>query len=368
MEIPIFLGVYTILLVGIVLYGGLKHRPKARGFVTIPETLIALSEVTVIVPFRNESKQLPLLLNCLQRSHTLPARWIFVNDHSDDNSVAVFGDKSWGISVELLHLPQGKQGKKEALRVGMAQVTTKWVLTMDADVVFDHSFFTHIQKLPEADLWILPVILVAENPLNQWQEVDLHITNAVNVGLYGVHRPVICSGANLLFKSEVFRQVEDWEAHQSISSGDDMFTLRAFRQAKRDIRLLSDSQVAVYTPATRGFLNFMSQRLRWVGKTLHVKDHLATFLGFVQTLFSLTFFGCLVNLVLEQKFEQILIFLGFKSLVEMIVFAPYFFRFKRFGPWLFLPLMQLLNPLYHFLLLVLAPFVRPRWKGRLVNA
>lgn len=363
MEVPLFLSFYGGLLCWIVIYGGFKHRSKA---LSNPAGNVSLDELTVLVPLRNEAKNLPKILDCLRCSRVKPVRWIFINDHSDDESKAVFDRHAAGLPVEWLSLPDGLQGKKEALRFGLSFVSTQWVLTMDADVTFKSTYFSQIQELPEADLWILPAVLVGESPLNQWQEVDLHMMNAINVGLYGVYRPVICSGANLLFQLEVYRQVDDWDAHKNISSGDDIFTLRAFRRAKRDVRLISEPSLAVFSPTTRGLWGFMNQRLRWIGKTTQVKDHFATFLGVLQSLFSLAFVGIVAKLWTEHDLEYMLVLLVVKAFLEWAVFAPYFLRYKRLGPWFMLPIVQWFAPLYHGLLWALIPVVKPRWKGRRV--
>lgn len=363
MEVPLFLSFYGGLLCWIVIYGGFKHRSKAF---SNPAGNVSLDELTVLVPLRNEAKNLPKILDCLRCSRVKPVRWIFINDHSDDESKAVFDRHAAGLPVEWLSLPDGLQGKKEALRFGMSFVSTQWVLTMDADVTFKSTYFSQIQELPEADLWILPAVLVGESPLNQWQEVDLHMMNAINVGLYGVYRPVICSGANLLFQLEVYQQVDDWDAHKNISSGDDIFTLRAFRRAKCDVRLISEPSLAVFSPTTRGLWSFMNQRLRWIGKTTQVKDHFATFLGVLQSLFSLAFVGIVAKLWTEHDLEYMLVLLVVKAFLEWAVFAPYFLRYKRLGPLFMLPIVQWFAPLYHGLLWALIPVVKPRWKGRRV--
>lgn len=363
MEVPLFLSFYGGLLCWIVIYGGFKHRSKA---LSNPAGNVSLDELTVLVPLRNEAKNLPKILYSLRCSRVKPVRWIFINDHSDDESQAVFDRHAVGLPVEWLSLPDGLQGKKAALRFGMSLVATKWVLTMDADVTFKPTYFSKLQELPEADLWILPAVLVGESPFNQWQEVDLHMMNAINVGLYSVYRPVICSGANLLFQLEVYRQVDDWDAHKNISSGDDIFTLRAFRRAKRDVRLISEPLLAVFSPTTRGLWSFMNQRLRWIGKTTQVKDHFATFLGVLQSLFSWAFVGIVAKLWTEHDLEYMLVLLVVKAFIEWSVFASYFLRYKRLGPWLMLPIVQWLAPLYHGLLWALIPVVKPRWKGRRV--
>ncbi|NDB33825.1 MAG: hypothetical protein EB023_00435 [Flavobacteriia bacterium] len=163
-------------------------------------------------------------------------------------------------------------------------------------------------------------------------------------------------------------QVQDWEQHKHISSGDDLFSLRAFRKAERDIRLLADAGVAVLTPSTEGIRAFFQQRLRWISKTSKVQDPLANLLGIVQGILATAFLGGLLTLLFQQEFYHCWILLGFKFLVDWAVFSPYCFRFKRWGAWLLIPLVQLFSPLYFFSLLVCMPFVTPQWKGRKVNA
>jgi hypothetical protein len=110
----------------------------------------------------------------------------------------------------------------------------------------------------------------------------------------------------------------------------------------------------------------MNQRLRWIGKTTRVKDHFATFLGILQSLISLVFVGIVAKLLAEQNMDTLLVLLLVKASIEWFVFAPYFFRFNRIGPWVMLPIIQWLAPLYHGLIWALIPLVNPQWKGRRV--
>jgi hypothetical protein len=76
------------------------------------------------------------------------------------------------------------------------------------------------------------------------------------------------------------------------------------------------------------------------------------------------FFSCLIYFLLNSKFELALITFAFKVLVDLLLFLPFFYRFKRMKAWLLLPVYQLLFPFYNLLILVLIPFFKPIWKGR----
>lgn len=110
---------------------------------------------------------------------------------------------------------------------------------MDADVFFESTYFEELKKLAVADLYLFPAVLKATNPIHHLFEIDLLLINALNTGLNGLSRPIIASGANLLFKREAFLKFDRFETHKHIPSGDDIYLLRDFRDAKADVRLVA---------------------------------------------------------------------------------------------------------------------------------
>jgi hypothetical protein len=91
---------------------------------------------------------------------------------------------------------------------------------------------------------------------------------------------------------------------------------------------------------------------------------LSTVLALLQFFLTVGFFSYLIYFLFNSKFELALITFTFKVLVEMLLFLPFFYRFKRMKAWLLLPIYQLLFPFYNLLILVLIPFFKPIWKGR----
>ena len=360
MEVYCFLSVYTLLMVIVVTLGGFFHRRKA--FKNILET-IPIEEVSVIIPFRNEIENLPRLLASFSHSTHLPKEVIFVDDHSNDGGSAYLVENAQLPSYKVLNLTK-TFGKKAALSLGISEAKGRFVLTLDADVFFEPTYFSSIKNLPVADLWVLPVILTGATWKQHWQELDLHNMNAINVGLYGLYRPVIASGANLLFNKESFYKVGQYSSHAQFSSGDDTFLLRDFRDNHMDVRLLSSSALAVFTHSTVGILAFLNQRLRWISKTSRVKDHFATVLAILQTGFSLWFFWLLITCYVDANFMLCFKCYALKTLIDMVFFAPYYFRFNRVSSWVLFPLHQFIFPLYNLILVVLIPFYQSTWKGR----
>lgn len=361
MESTVFLLIYLFLLALIVGVGGTSHKFKARSKTS--ET-ISLEKITVLIPFRNEIESLPRIIGSMQNSIKLPLEIIFINDHSDDMGLAYLQQHVNDLPITLVSLPDQKFGKKEALRYGMEHAHGDYYLTLDADVFFGHNFFAELEKLPTADLWILPAILIGPSKRQLWQEIDLHIMNAINVGLYGLFRPVIASGANLLFSKSAFLTADDYCSHQHISSGDDLFLLRDFRKNDMDVRLISAPKFAVYTFAPKGIRAFLHQRMRWISKTSKVKDRFATSLGVIQTMLSVAFYTLLGICLYKEQFTEMLFLLCVKTGLDLLFYAPYFFRFKRVGAWCLIPAYQVIFPIYNLVLVIMIPVFRAKWKGR----
>jgi cellulose synthase/poly-beta-1,6-N-acetylglucosamine synthase-like glycosyltransferase len=359
----IFFAIYTsslFLILGI----GLTFQWKKERTYLQKGNKLKLAEITVLIPFRNEEKRIAELLESILKSSVLPSKFLFIDDHSSDKSVAKIKATLTDFPFEILTVPEGEFGKKKALRIGIEAVETPYFLTLDADVAFAENYFEQFEKLTPADLYILPAVLISKRWFEHFFEVDLLLVNALNTGLSGLKRPIIASGANLLVRKSAFEQYDCYETHAHIPSGDDIYLLRDFRNANAEVRVCTIPTFQVTTETPQSFSEFIHQRLRWVAKTGNVRDHLSTFLALVQFFLTIGFFSILIYLIFNSKFELALITFAFKVLVEMLFFLPFFYRFKRMKAWFLLPIYQLLFPFYNLLILVLFPFFKPIWKGR----
>ncbi len=326
---------------------------------------ISLDEITLIVPFRNEEKRIDGLLKSLKYSRKLPAQIIFVNDHSVDLSNSKIDlELEKFHNIQLLNLPPETYGKKQAIRHGINRSKTEFILTIDADVYFNSTYFEELEKLAEADLYLLPAVLKASNPIHHLFEIDLLLINALNTGLNGLSRPIIASGANLLFKREAFLKFDRFETHKHIPSGDDIYLLRDFRDAKADVRLVAKKSFQVETETPQSFKEFIHQRIRWIAKTGNVNDQLSTALAIFQFILIFSFWTIEIRLLVENQYQYAFIFFGMKSGLDLLFFFPFFNEFNRLTAWLLIPIYQLIFPIYNLILLILLPFFKPKWKGR----
>ena len=59
-----------------------------------PESKINCEDLTVLIPFRNEQENLSMLLKNINELKKVPSRFIFINDHSDDDWKGLFENQN----------------------------------------------------------------------------------------------------------------------------------------------------------------------------------------------------------------------------------------------------------------------------------
>lgn len=324
--------------------------------------MMSIDEITVVIPFRNEAHNLKAFMECIYAQRYQPAQWIFVNDHSSDAYIDLFNEMD-GFPIRLIHLPEEQRGKKRAIRFGMDHVRTEYCLTMDADVEFGKDYMKSMLMLPEAELIILPVEMTGTKWWQSFFTIEYLFTNLLNKGIAGWARPVNCSGANLLIHVSSFDQVDDIEDHDHILSGDDIYTLRAFRASGKRIEIVENDALKVETETPGTLSEVMEQRVRWLGKTSHVADALNNFLGIWAVGLHLYYFLLQVITFFAGIYWLTLLLMAFKfgmdfMLVKMDKKQPE--RFDLLG----LALFELFYPVYLFALLAYLMVSQPEWKGR----
>ncbi|WP_343631931.1 glycosyltransferase [Fluviicola sp.] len=324
--------------------------------------MMAIDEISVVIPFRNEAANLETFLECIYAQRYQPAQWIFVNDHSSDSYIDLFKEMD-SFPIRLLHLPEEQRGKKRAIRFGMDHVRTEYCLTMDADVSFGKEYMKSMLLLPEAELIILPVEMTGKKWWQSFFTLEYLFTTLLNKGIAGWARPVNCSGANLLIHVSSFDQVDDIDEHDHILSGDDIYTLRAFRSSGKRIEIVENEALKVETETPGTVSEVMEQRVRWLGKTSHVADSLNNFLGIWAVGLHLYYFLLLIITFFAGVYWLTFLIIAFKygmdfMLVKMDKKKPDSFDLLGLG------LFELFYPVYLFALLAYLMVSQPEWKGR----
>ena len=168
---------------------------------------------------------------------------------------------------------EGK-GKKHALHL--------LIHATDADILWLHDDDIErpaatdeeaVSLLGDADMLILPLrMLTTGNTLIQrLQVIEYTALQQLTLRTARRNRPILCSGANLIVRRDVWLQAEP-HLHPDIPSGDDMFLLEYCKRTGRRIAVTdADTMTATVTvqPTLRDLLR---QRMRWAGKAPHYTD------------------------------------------------------------------------------------------------
>jgi len=194
-------------------------------------------KLSVLIAFRNEEDRIPQLIDSLTHQDYPKENLevILVDDHSTDSSLK----KLQGVSEEysyfrVLSLPEGKKGKKEALRYGQSKASGDILLLTDADCLPGPSWMKSMQNAcsqSRGGLVIGPVKLSpALTEFQKIQQLDFMSMVMSGAGSLGIGRPILAFGPNLAIGNELYaRLVKDIKA--GIPSGDDMFILEAAKNA-----------------------------------------------------------------------------------------------------------------------------------------
>ena len=352
--IILYLLFYFILIIG--------WRNTQKMNTTKADSTIKCSELTVVVAFRNEYHNLSVLIKNIDRLKTLPSKFIFVNDHSHDDWSELF-EKTNPDLIATHSLNEVGFGKKSAIQEGVKRATTKYILCWDADIQFENNYFTDVQKLEEADLIVLPVHFESKNILQSLGEIDFYLANFVNQASAYWQRPIMCNGANLLFTKSAYLETINLKSHAHILSGDDMFLLHYMIKQKKEVYCASNQFCAIRTQSPSSLPGYFSQRTRWFGKSLLIKDGLLNFWAIIQFIFTVSFFSFFIYWILEDPKTFGILFL-IKCVVDLSFLSLYFFSIKKNILTFLIPFYGLLFPIYNLFILFSFYFKKQKWKGR----
>ena len=171
---------------------------------------------------------------------------------------------------------EGK-GKKFALSKLIHAATSEYVWMHDDDIILPKavSYVPWTMYHVQADLIILPLKMESEHAkpslLEKLQIAEYAAIQELTMQSAKEGKAVMCSGANLIVKREVWLACEN-ELHPEIPSGDDMFLLEAAKRHGYKIGVIDGPDyTAVVRPLT-SWRAFFKQRMRWAGKAPHYTD------------------------------------------------------------------------------------------------
>jgi len=250
---------------------------------------------TIIVPFRNEAKNLPLLLKSLSKMNypTDLFEVILVDDESDDDWILEIADPRLQI---IKNNRVSNSPKKDAITTAIPQVKTEWIITTDADCIVPENWLmtlnNHIQT---HDVSMLAgAVKYSENDsfLHHFQQLDLASLQGATIGSFGIGKGFMCNGANLAYTKSLFEELNGFEGNNKIASGDDVFLLqKAIAAFPEKVHYLKSANTIISTKPLDNWKTLFYQRVRWASKTNSYQSSFGKIIGLI------VFFGNLALII-----------------------------------------------------------------------
>lgn len=279
--------------------------------------------ITAVIPCRNESKRIPLLLEDLAMQQ-MPVKVIVIDDHSTDGTRKAVEDR--GIEC----LTNEGNGKKSALRLAHSRVKTPWMATLDADVRVGKGWSeSMVRTIREANAEqkseiraILGTVRIDAHQKSAWERFQAIEYGCLMVWIEGgVHAQNLAmgSGANSLYRTQSYPAME---LREDQASGDDAYALKAIKRDQGRILWNSNSSGLADTEPVAEWSHLWNQRARWASKTNDGSDRETQVVGLVVTAIHLSFImtsiciifsgasaaiGLLVGIALKTQIDQPLI-------------------------------------------------------------
>jgi len=333
------------------------------------------TKFTIIIPFRNEAKNLTDLLTSIQGLNYPKSLYeiIFVNDHSEDRSTAMIFEalKKSSIIFQIIENNRiSNSPKKDALTMAINKAHYNWIITTDADCKLPEfwlaTFDAFIQK-NEVSFIAGPVSYYHNNSfLQRFQALDFMSLIGTTIGGFGIQKPFLCNGANLAYRKTFFALLQGFKGNDNLASGDDVFLLeKAFKTKPNQVKFLKSTHAIVLTKPEITIANLISQRVRWASKTSKFNTLFAKFIGLtvlmmnilVISTFMLSFFE-LFSIVYFSFLFLIKISIDFILLFKT---SQFFNNKKLLHSYL---VTSILYPFFTVHIAVKALFFSYQWKGR----
>lgn len=377
-----------LFIIGMLIYG----FDKVKDFKL--QDLPAKTKFSVVIPFRNESENLPKLLKSIARLNYSKDLFevILVDDDSEDDSVSIiekFISKRPFDKVEangrLLSEIEVNQSniriinnertsnspKKDAITSAVKMSKFNWIITTDADCILPKYWldvFDEFIQVNQPNCIVAPVTYL-EKPtfLSRFQSLDFLSLQGATIGGFGINKPFLCNGANFGYRKSQFNSVNGFDGNDTIASGDDIFLLeKLLKHNAKKVHYLKSDQAIVTTNAAKNLDALFQQRLRWASKTSRYKSWFAKSIGLIVLLGNLACLGLIFAVIFNYMHIKIAIslFVIKFSIDFLLIFktSRFFKQENLLLPYLF---SSFIYPFFNVSIAFLSVFKSFHWKGRI---
>ena len=247
--------VVAFLVVGLVF----DRQPPLR--VTSPR-----EPVTVLIAARNEEDAIGDTVRSLaQQDYEGPLRVIVIDNGSSDQTsdVARAAAEEIGFAIEVMS--ETTPGKSYALNLGLANVTSDLVITVDADTLLQRSalrlLVARLMSSPPAVHAVAGAVLVRNSRSTFWSRLqtwDYFLGIASVKRMQGLFQnTLVAQGAFSLYRSDAVREAGGWPD----AIGEDI--VLTWKMMNNGARVFFEPLAVAFTSAPETFKVLARQRSRW---------------------------------------------------------------------------------------------------------
>jgi poly-beta-1,6-N-acetyl-D-glucosamine synthase len=347
---------------------GWEKLSANKGFNRTPKLTIS-----IVIAARNETLTLPLLLSDLARQNYPSELFeiILIDDHSDRKLSLVPEVRNYsGSNLHVYDLPESKHGKKEALLEGVKYSKGEILLFTDADCrVSPYWIMGHAEKYLQEQTGLIIGLVdfqIEKNVFQVFSRIDFLSLIITGAGCAGLNKPVMCNGANLSVRKELYNKLSD-QLRNSIFSGDDVFLLHAVKRLKNEkISVLKNYDCIVKSRTPDSFKEFINQRMRWASKSRNYSDPDTIALAMLVLITNLVLVVAAVLFLFSNRIQVFIALLLIKTTADLLILSSGLKFFGGLIQLLLIPLFEIVYPFYILFMAFGSLFLRISWKGRRV--
>ena len=335
------------------------------------EANYSFTKFSILIPFRNEEKNLPLLFQDLEAQHYPTSQFevIFIDDESSDDSLQIIQNliKSSKLSCTTV-ISLG--GKKKAIQKGLNQAAGDFIISLDADVRIGPKLiqcYHNYYQSSKAKLIAGPVRFANDRGiLSKLFSLEFSSLIASAAAAISLQKPMMLNAANMGFERAVALGFEKEIYQSEQASGDDQFLMEAIERkyGAEQIHFLKSNEAIASTLAPENLSQFFNQRVRWASKTSSYTSRFSQVVAVLIFLFNTIVLGSLILSIIQQCAFPFLLMYSIKLLIDLPILLSISFFFRQQKNMLYYPLLQFLYPWYIVIVAVWSLIGGYSWKGR----
>lgn len=355
----IYISITCYVLLLFWLFSGFKKVEKE-----FPKQIEPAHSFSIIIPFRNEAKHLPSLIQSIEKLN-FPANQfevIFIDDDSTDE----FQFPKMNFLNQIISQKKSNQSpKKEAILKAFPIAKFDWIVTTDADCLLPKNWLTDLSdyiSFSQKEMVCGPVFFNSNpNFLTDFQQNEMLGLQGVTIGSFGLEKPFMCNGANFAYTKKLFKDLNGFKGNEDKPSGDDVFLLqKAVAQFPDKVGFLLKSTFAVKTNAASNWDALFEQRVRWAGKSTSYSSRFGKVVAIIVLLANFSVLVILPYLFWEN-YELLFLFL-LKFLIDVLMAnqTAKFYQIKQRN----IILTAFVYPFFSTFVAIYSLFGKYTWKGR----